>query len=64
MNRAVKILLLPFELWYSVWTFPDEYYEGKERDLVNTVCYIALKVIWVLVSLLWVWLWVCPFFGF
>lgn len=44
--------------------FPDEYYEGQEKDLVSTICYIALKVIWVLVSILWVWLWICPFFGF
>lgn len=58
-------LFLPFELWYSIWTFPDDYYAEKQRnDLISTVCYIALKVIWVLVSILWVWLWVCPFFGF
>lgn len=63
-SRILYILQLPFELWWCIWTFPDDYYEGKERDLVSTICYIALKVIWILVSILWVWLWVCPFFGF
>ena len=63
-QKIAEIAMLPIELWYTIWTFPDDYYEGQERDLISTVCYFAFKIIWVLVTLLVVWLTICPFFGF
>lgn len=62
-KKILWLIQLPFVLWYSVWTFPDDYYDGG-RDLVDTICYMTLKVVWILVTLLIVWLTICPFFGF
>ena len=62
--RLMDILMLPVKLWYSVWTLPDEVCQGRENDLITTVCYITLKIIWILVSILLVWLTICPLFGF
>ena len=67
MSRRRKVIdwvLLPLEIWYEIWLMPDEYYRGKEKDFICTITYVACKVIWIFVTVLWVWLWVCPFFGF
>ena len=67
MSRQRKLidwLLLPLELMYDLWIMPDEFYEGKEHDLICTLCYIACKVLFVFVCVLIVWLTICPLFGF
>ena len=60
----MDILMLPVRAWYSIWTLPDDYYQGQEYDLISTVCYFAFKAIWILVSILIAWLTICPIFGF
>ena len=62
-QKIAEIAMLPIELWYEIWSFPDDYYRGQEHDLISTACYIALKVIWILVSILIAFLTICLFLG-